>query len=71
MKKICVIMLVCVILLSITGCSKHLLTTKCKIDVPVYSEEFGEGIYTKIITTDDFTGETISIEEVYEWDNIG
>ena len=71
MKKICVVILVCIVLLSITGCGKHILTTKCKTSAPVYSEELGNGTYTKIITTDDFTGETVSIEEVYEWDSVG
>ena len=71
MKKICIIMLVCAVLLSITGCGKHILTTKCKSSVPIYSEEFGEGTCTKIITTDDFTGEIVSIEEVYELDSVG
>lgn len=71
MKKICVVILVCIVLLSTTGCGKHILTTKCKTGAPVYSEELGEGTRTTIITTDDFTGETVSIEEVYEWDSVG
>ena len=69
MKKFCIFMVVCLVLLSTTGCSKHILTTECKISAPVHSEGFGDGTRTTIITTDDFTGETISIEEVYEWDS--
>ena len=72
MKKICIVILVCIVLLGTTGCSKHILTTKCKTSAPVHSEEFGDGTRATIITTDDFTGETISIEieEVYEWDSV-
>lgn len=69
MKKICAIVLVFAILLTMSGCSGHILTTKCKIKSTVHSDEFGYGAYAKVITTDDFTGETISVEEVYEFNN--
>ena len=69
MKKICAIGLVCVMLLTMSGCSGHILTTKCKTTSTVHSDEFGYGTYTKVITTDDFTGETVSVEEVYEFNN--